>query len=95
MASATTTQRSAMCSPSSMSTLMSSSARSRAISSASAVSVWRTNRRETAERLVDFAVVLTCSPTGSAVRACRRVATPASIRSITTCDSRSSAAKWA
>jgi len=32
-------------------------------------------------------------PTGSAIRACRRVATVASIRSSTTCDSRSSAAK--
>jgi len=46
--------------------------RSRAISSPSAVSVSRTNRRETAERLVDFAVASTCSPTGSAARACRR-----------------------
>ena len=32
------------------------------------------------------------SPTGSFTRAYRRVATPASIRSITTCDSRSSLA---
>jgi len=66
-----------------------------AISSASAVSVWRTNRREIAERLVDFASLSTWVPTGSAVRACRRVATPASIRSITTCISMSSAAKCA
>jgi hypothetical protein len=95
IASATTTHRSAMCSPSSMSTLMSSSLKSRLISSASAVSVWRTNRREIAERLVDFASAPTWAPTGSAVRACRRVATPASIRSITTWVSRSSAAKCA
>jgi hypothetical protein len=94
MVSATTTQRSAMCPPSSMSTAMSSPDRSRAISSASAVSVWRTNRRETADFDVDF-WLQTASPTGSPVRACRRVATPASIRSITTGVSRSSAAKWA
>ena len=41
-----------------------------------------------------FSGNLTFSLTGSAVRACRRVATPASIRSITTCVSRSSVAKW-
>ena len=67
--------------------------RSRDIKSASAVSVWRTNRREIADLLTDFCVPLTFSLTGSAVRACRRVATPASIRSITTCVSTSSAAK--
>src|SRR6202171_3113371 len=66
MASATTTQRSPRCSPSSMSTLMSSPVKSRAINSASAVSVWRTNRREIAERLVDFACLSTRVPTGSA-----------------------------
>src|SRR6266498_2282588 len=93
MASATTTQRSLRCSPSSISTLMSRSVRSRASNSASAVSVSRTNRRETADLLVDLAVVSTCSPTGSATRACRRVATPASIRSSTTALSWSSAAK--
>ncbi|SHY37348.1 Uncharacterised protein [Mycobacteroides abscessus subsp. abscessus] len=68
--------------------------RSRAISSASAVSVCLTNRREIAERLVDFASLSTTVPTGSPTRACRRVATPASIRSITTRVSASSAAKW-
>ena len=72
---------------------MSRSVRSRAISSASAVSVWRTNRREIADFEVDFSVLLTFSLTGSPVRACRRVATPASIRSITTWVSTSSAAK--
>jgi hypothetical protein len=76
-----------------MSTLMSSPVKSRAINSASAVSVWRTNRREIADFDVDFCSTLTCVPTGSAVRACRRVATPASIRSITTRVSMSSAAK--
>ena len=95
MASATTTHRSAMCSPSIISTLTSVSDRSRAISSASAVSVCLMNRRETADLLVDFEALVSCSPTGSATRACRRVATPASIRSITTCASRSSEAKWA
>ena len=73
---------------------MSSPVSSRAISSASAVSVCLTNRRETADFDVDFcAPPLACSLTGSAVRACRRVATPASIRSITTRVSTSSAAK--
>jgi hypothetical protein len=76
-----------------MSTVMCCPVRSRDIKSASAVSVWRTNRREIAERLVDFASLSTGVPTGSAARACRRVATPASIRSITTCVSTSSAAK--
>ena len=93
MASATTTHRSAMCSPSIISTWMSSPAKSRAISSASAVSVCLTNRRDTAERDTDFCLPCTWSPTGSAMRACRRVATPASIRSITTRVSRSSEAK--
>ena len=74
---------------------MSSPARSRAISSASAVSVCLTNRREIADFDVDFCVLVTCSPTGSAVRVCRRVATPASIRSITTRVSMSSAPKCA
>jgi hypothetical protein len=95
MARATTTHRSARCSPSSISTLMSSSPRSRVISSPSAVSVCLTNRRDTADRLVDFALRSTGAPTGSAARACRRVASPASIRSSTTWESRSSAAKWA
>ena len=72
---------------------MSSPARSRPINSASAVSVCWTNRREIADRDVDFCTPLTRSPTGSAVRAFRRVATPASIRSITTWASMSSAAK--
>ena len=54
---------------------MSSSLRPRLISSTSAVSVWRTNRREIVERLVDFACSTTYLPTGSAARACRRVAT--------------------
>jgi hypothetical protein len=67
----------------------------RAINSASAVSVCLTNRREIAERDVAFCVPVTCSPTGSAVRACRRVATPANIRSITTRVSTSSAPKCA
>jgi hypothetical protein len=44
---------------------------------------------------VDFCVALTLAPTGSAVRACRRVATPANIRPITTCVSMPSAAKCA
>ena len=39
--------------------------RSAASSSASAVSVIATNLRETADLLVDRAVALTCSPTGS------------------------------
>src|SRR5512144_2445127 len=94
LASATTTHRSAMCSPSSINTLTSSSVRSRAISSASAVWVCLTNRRDTADLEVDFAVFAACSPTGSPTRACRREATPASIRSNTICVSRSSAAKW-
>jgi hypothetical protein len=55
--------------------------------------VWRTNRREIADLLMDFCVPLTFSLTGSAVRAWRRVATPASIRAIITSVSRSSAAK--
>jgi hypothetical protein len=67
----------------------------RAINSASAVSVCLTNRREIAERDVDFCMPLTCSPTGSAVRACWRAATPASIRSVTTRVSTSSAPKCA
>ena len=46
-----------------MSTLTSSPARSRAINSASAVSVCWTNRREIAERDIDFCTPLTCSPT--------------------------------
>jgi hypothetical protein len=50
-----------------------------------------TNRREVAERDVDFAPSTTSAPTGSSVRACRLVATPASIFSITTADSWSSA----
>jgi hypothetical protein len=54
-----------------------------------------TNRREIADFDVDFCVLVTCSPTGSAVRVCRRVATPASIRSITTRVSMSSAPKCA
>src|SRR4051794_33649747 len=95
IARATITHRPAMCSPSSISTLMSCSDRSRDSSSASAVSVSFTNRRETADRPVERAPSSTSVPSGSAIRACRRVATPASIRSSTTCPSRSSAANWA
>jgi hypothetical protein len=42
------------------------------------------NRRETADRLVAVAFSTTADPTGSAAAVCRRVASPASIRSITT-----------
>jgi hypothetical protein len=44
-------------------------------SSASAVSVSFTNRRETADRPVDVAPSTTALPMGSAIRAGRRVAT--------------------
>ncbi len=73
-----------MCSPSIISTLKSSPDRSRASNPANAVFVWAMNRRETAERLVALAASCTACPTGSAAAVCRRVANPASIRSITT-----------
>jgi hypothetical protein len=92
MASATTQQRSARCSPSTINTFTSKPDRSRASNCANAVRVEATNRREIADRLVLVACAATVVPTGSPARACRRVATPASIRSSTTCDSRSSAA---
>jgi len=42
------------------------------------------NRRDTAERPVAVACCCTRWPTGSPAATCRRVANPASIRSITT-----------
>jgi len=42
------------------------------------------NRRDTAERDVDDALASTAAPTGSFAARCRRVASPASIRAITT-----------
>jgi hypothetical protein len=84
IAGATTQQCSAMCSPSIINTLMSSPVRSRVSSSARAVLVCAMNRRLTAERLVALATSATACPTGSAAATCRRVANPASIRSITT-----------
>lgn len=72
---------------------MSRADRSAARSSARAVLVAATNRRDVADREVDFAASVTPSPNGSSVRACRLVATPASIFSMTTAVSWSSAAK--
>src|SRR3954464_1282792 len=76
IARATITHRPAMCSPSSISTVMSCSDRSRDSSSASAVSVSFTSRRETADRPVERAPSSTSVPSGSAIRACRRGAAP-------------------
>jgi hypothetical protein len=78
--------------PSTINTLMFSGDRSRAIRSASAVLVAAMNRRLTAERLVAVACSCTSRPTGSPAATCRRVARPASIRSMTTAVSWSSAA---
>jgi hypothetical protein len=92
IARATTQHRSAGCSPSTISTLMSNVDRSLDSNSARAVRVQATNRRETADLLVPAAAAITSAPTGSPVPTCRRVATPASIRCITTRPNRSSAA---
>jgi hypothetical protein len=47
----------------------------------------RTKRRDTADFDVDLAASSTVCPTGSAAARCRRVASPASMRSNTTCSS--------
>ena len=65
MPMATTQQVSAKCTPSTMSATRSSPDRSAASSSARAVSVAATNRRETADFDVERAVASTCAPTGS------------------------------
>jgi hypothetical protein len=53
-------------------------------SSVNAVSLCLSSRREIAKQLPDFVSRQTFASTGSVVRACRRVATLTSIRSITT-----------
>ena len=63
--SATTQQDSAKCTPSTRNATKSSPDRSAPISSANAVSVAATNRRDTADLLVAVAVASTRSPTGS------------------------------
>ena len=63
--SATTQMCSPKCTPSTMSATRSSEDRSAASSAASAVSVWATNRRDTAERDVDVAAFSVRAPTGS------------------------------
>jgi hypothetical protein len=95
IASATTQQASAKCTPSSINAASLSSDRSRLINSSSPAWVAVLNRRLTDDRDVDRALAASCSPTGSFTRAWRRVATPASIRSITSSDSRSSLVKGA
>jgi hypothetical protein len=67
--------------------------RSRLMSSSRAALVLATKRRLTDERDVEDASASTASPTGSLAARCRRVARPASMRSITTVASRSSSAK--
>jgi len=84
IANATTARCSARCSPSTINTLIFKGVRSRASRSARAVFVAAMNRRDTAERLVAVACFCTPAPTGSAAATWRRVANPASIRSITT-----------
>ena len=90
MASATTQHCSAKKTPSIIIAATRRSVRSRAINSSRALVVAALKRRDTAERDVEADAAVTCSPTGSATERCRRVATPASIRSMTTWLSRSS-----
>jgi hypothetical protein len=85
MPSATTQVCSPKCTPSTMNATKSSPDRSRLISSASAVSVAATNRRETADLLVADAASSTAAPAGSRPRAQRRGDRPASIRSSAIC----------
>jgi hypothetical protein len=65
MPSATTQVCSAKCTPSTINATRSSPDRSAAINSARACSVAATNRRDTADRLVEAAFASTNSPTGS------------------------------
>ena len=89
MTSAATQQHSAKVMPSIITTATSSSLRSRPISSASAASVAALNRRDIADFESPRATDSSSAPSGSPTRPWRRVATPASMRSIAIWVSRS------
>ena len=95
IASATTQQCCAKWIPSIINAATRNADRSRLISSSSSRAVARTNRRDTADFDVDRAAASTASPTGSLAARCRRVASPASIRSNTRLSSWSSSSKAA
>src|SRR5215210_501443 len=92
--SATTFVRPLSSIPSIISTARRTSSRRRPISAARFSAVRATNSRLTADFEVERDSCSSSSPTGSWVRAKRRVETPASIRSSTTSASGSRAAKW-
>jgi hypothetical protein len=91
--SATTQQRPFSSIPSSISTARRTSSNGRLMSSIRCSRVRDTNSRDTADFDVDRASSSTSAPTGSPVRAKRRVDTPASIRSSTAAVSGSRSAK--